>query len=835
MTDTMHHTETTQPTATAEIDVTGMTCASCVRRVERALTKIAGVEMANVNLATNRATVNYDPETASIPALTAAIDKAGYGAGTVTDPNAPVTPQAIDHASDHAAHGHDTVSAEHDHLAHGGDDLKRKALVSLAIGLAMMATMYIDFGIRTRTLAPFLLIAATFVQVWAGAMYYRSALKALRHGAFNMDTLVAAGTSVAYGYSAFVTLWPEKADAWGFAGHLYFESAVIIIALVSLGHWLEARAMRQTGEAIRALLKLQAKTARVLRDGQEVDIPLDQVVVGDLVRVRPGETIPVDGSVISGHSAIDESMITGESLPVEKGPDDDVIGATINGSGSFVFRVTRIGRETVLAQIVRLVEQAQGSKAPLQRLADTISGYFVPAVIALAALTFGIWTIWGPDPWLPNAVQAAVAVLVIACPCALGLAAPTAIMVGTGKAAENGVLVRGAEALETARAITTVVLDKTGTITRGKPDVTAIYPFDPWTDDRLLAIAAAVERGSEHPLGAAIVGEANRRSLPIPDADDAQTTAGHGIQAVVSGQAVLLGNAALMRNWAIDTVAVASQLDDMTANGATPIFVAINGALAGLIGIADPVKPESAEAIAELQALGIDVWMVTGDTTRTAQAIASQVGIGPDRVLAEVLPGEKADKIRALQTGDRRVAMVGDGINDAPALAQADLGIALGAGTDVAIAASDITLIGGDLRAIVTAMSLSRRTVGTIRQGLFWAFGYNIALIPIAMGALYPWTGTLLSPMIAAAAMAASSVSVVTNALRLRGYKRPASVDAILHPPLGERLREVGYLIAIAALAIAIGAGSLWLSDRVDAQTMTNDAPAGNEMPGMGQ
>ena len=494
-----------------------------------------------------------------------------------------------------------------------------------------------------------------------------------------------------------------------------------------------------------------------------------------------------------------------------------------------------IGRETVLAQIVRLVEQAQGSKAPLQRLADTISGYFVPTVIALAALTFGIWTIWGPDPWLPNAVQVAVAVLVIACPCALGLAAPTAIMVGTGKAAENGILIRGAEALETARAITTVVLDKTGTITRGKPDVTAIHALDPWTDDRLLAVAAAVERGSEHPLGAAIVAEANRRSLSIPDAEEAQTTAGHGIRAVVEGKAVLLGNAALTRNWSIKTTAASHHLEVLASAGATPVFVAIDGELAGLIGVADPLKSESAEAIAELRALGIDVWMVTGDTTRTAQAIASQVGIAPDRVLAEVLPGEKADKIRALQTGDRRVAMVGDGINDAPALAQADLGIALGAGTDVAIAASDITLIGGDLGAIVTAISLSRRTVGTIRQGLFWAFGYNVALIPVAMGALYPWTGTLLSPMIAAAAMAASSVSVVTNALRLRGYKRPASVDAILHPPPGERLREIGFLIGIAALAIAIGAGSLWLSDRVEANTVMTDTPSGNLMPGMGR
>lgn len=815
MTQTHDHPATLEtPIKTLDIEVGGMTCASCVRRVEKSLTKVPGVAEANVNLATHRATVHFDPTTASADLLTAAIDKAGYTPGTVIDPNAPVAPTHEHAAMEHGEHA--AAGGEHDHLSHGGDEMKRKALVSLVIGILMMLTMYIDTGISTRTLAPILLIAATFVQVWAGGMYYRSAWKALKHGAFNMDTLVAAGTSVAYGYSAFVTLWPDKAEAWGFANHLYFESAVIIIALVTLGHWLEARAMKQTGEAIRALLNLQAKTARVLRDGREIDLPIEQVVAGDLIRVRPGETVPVDGVITEGHSSLDESMITGESLPVEKTSDDQVIGATINGTGSFIFRATRVGKDTVLAQIVRLVEQAQGSKAPLQRLADTISGYFVPVVLALAAITFGIWMIWGPDPTLPNAVQAAVAVLVIACPCALGLAAPTAIMVGSGKAAENGILIRDAEALETARAIQTIVLDKTGTITQGKPAVVAIYPFGGWSADDLLTIAAAVERGSEHPLAAAVVAEADRKALTIPPAESMNTTAGQGITAVVDGQAVQLGNRKLMAEWSIATDAASDAIESLGSKGASPILVAINGELAGVIGVADQVKPESAEAIAELRALGLDVWMLTGDTKATAAAIAAQVGLPTDRIIAEVLPGEKAAAILERQAGGNRVAMVGDGINDAPALAQADLGIALGAGTDVAIAASDITLIGGDLRGIVTAIALSRRTVATIKQGLFWAFGYNVLLIPVAMGALYPWTGTLLSPMIAAAAMAASSVSVVTNALRLRSFRRPASVEEIKHPPLRAKLTEVGYLVAIAALAIAIGVGSFWLSDRVD-------------------
>jgi Cu+-exporting ATPase len=693
--------------------------------------------------------------------------------------------------------------------------LKRKSLISLVAGLTMMALMYLPLDISMMTLAPFFLVAATVIQVWAGKVFYEAAWAAGKHGGTNMNTLVAVGTTAAYGYSAFVTLWPEKSAEWGFEYHLYFESAVIIIALILLGRWLEARAKRRTGAAIKALMGLQAKTARVIRNGVERDVPIEQVVANDLVRVRPGEKVPVDGVIVEGQSALDESMLTGESLPVEKEPGDTVIGATLNKSGSFVFRATKVGKDTALAQIVKLVEEAQGSKAPLQRLADTISSYFVPAVLALSVLSFGIWMIFDGD--IARAVQVAIAVLVIACPCALGLAAPTAIMVGTGKAAENGILIRGGEALEQARRIDTIVLDKTGTLTRGKPAVTRILPANGHTEAELLRYAAAVEVGSEHPLGEAIVAAAKGRNLALPGMTGFSAIAGRGVQAVVEDHTVVLGNRALMveRNIALNGAEAHAQ--ELARGGATPMYVAIDGESAGVIAVADTLKPESAEAVTQLRALGLDVWMLTGDNRATAEAIAKEVGI--DHVLADVLPEQKSEKVSELQRGGKVVAMVGDGINDAPALAQADLGLAIGTGTDVAMAASDITLIGGDLRTIVTAIGLSRRTVSTIKQGLFWAFAYNIVLIPVAMGVLYPFTKTLLDPVLAAAAMAMSSVSVVTNALRLRTFKRPESAQEILHPPVGRRIAEVGYLAGIAAIAIGIGAAAIaWVPEESDAE-----------------
>ncbi|MDE3077386.1 MAG: copper-translocating P-type ATPase, partial [Chloroflexota bacterium] len=586
-------------------------------------------------------------------------------------------------------------------------------------------------------LAPLLLIAATVIQFWAGGQFYRAAWAAAKHGTTNMDTLVAVGTSVAYGYSAFVTLWPSLAQRWGFQPHLYYETAVIIIALILMGRWLEARAKKQTGAAIRALMGLQARTARVIRDGLEQDVPIEAVVVGDLVRVRPGEKVPVDGVVVDGSSAVDESMLTGESLPVAKNPKDAVIGATLNRTGSFVFRATKVGKDTTLAQIVRLVEEAQGSKAPMQRLADTISSYFVPSVLALAVLTFAGWMVLGPDPRLTLAIQAAISVVIIACPCALGLATPTAIMVGTGKGAENGILIRGGEALEQARRINAIVLDKTGTLTTGKPRVTGVLsaaaPDSALHDSDVIRLAAAAEIGSEHPLGEAIVAHAKQLGLELPKVDQFLSITGKGIQARVEDHDLVLGNLSLMEERGIALNGLAGRAASMAAEGATPLYVALDGRTYGLIGVADTLKAESREAVAELGALGLDVWMLTGDNAATAAAIAQQAGIRADRVLAQVLPEDKAAKVAGLQREGSTVAMVGDGINDAPALAQSDLGIAIGTGTDVAMAASDVTLIGGDLRTIVTAIALSRKTVGVIKQGLFWAFAYNVLLIPVAM------------------------------------------------------------------------------------------------------
>ena len=789
---------TRTPVGEATLPIEGMTCASCVRRVERALIKVPGVNEASVNLATERATVSFDPSLVELDHLREAVTKAGYGVRAepaVAPETAMVTVRG------------DAEPVDERDLERGREieDLRRKSLVSLAVGLTMMALMYLPLGIAMDRLAPFLLIAGTIVQFWAGRVFYQAAWAAGRHGGTNMNTLVAVGTTVAWAYSAFVTLWTDTALDWGFDYHLYYESAAVIIALVLMGRWLEARAKRRTGAAIKALMGLQAKVARVIRDGVERDLPLAEVRVDDLVRVRPGEKVPVDGVVTEGRSTVDESMLTGESLPVVKSVGDEVIGATLNTAGGFIFRATKVGKDTTLAQIVRLVEEAQGSKAPLQRLADRISGVFVPAVLVLAALTFVGWLLIGPDPRLTYALQAAIAVVVIACPCALGLAAPTAIMVGTGKAAEHGVLIRGGDALEQARKINTIVLDKTGTLTRGKPTVTAIVPTETGlTDDDLLRLAAAVEVGSEHPLGEAIVTRARERNLTLPTAGEFQSITGKGVAGRVDGRLVTLGNRALMVDGGIDVTGLEARARTFAATGASPMYLALDGQAAGVIAVADTLKPESPDAIAQLKALGLDVWMLTGDNQATADAIAREVGI--DHVLAEVLPEQKAAKIQDLQAEGRVVAMVGDGINDAPALARAELGIAIGTGTDVAMAASDITLIGGDLRAIVTAIALSRRTVGVIKQGLFWAFAYNIVLIPVAMGALYAAFGILLDPVLAAAAMAMSSVSVVTNALRLRGFRRPENAAAILHPPLRAKIGEVAYLAGIGVVAIAIGA-----------------------------
>ncbi|MEU1599071.1 heavy metal translocating P-type ATPase [Streptomyces sp. NPDC005708] len=788
----------TQATASCTLDIGGMTCASCVGRVEKALRRVDGVASAEVNLATEAATVRFDPAQVGLGELTAAVTRAGYTATPRRDAR-PAAAHAT--AATTAAAGEQRDSEAH------LTSLRRKWQITLATGLGLMVLMYVPLYLDAMDwLMPAILVVATVVQVWAGRDVYRAAWAAARHRSTNMNTLVALGTGVAYAYSAFVTLWPAAAERWGLPLHVYFETSLVILALVLAGRWMEAKAKKQTAAAITALVGLAPKTARVLRDGAVVDVPVEQVVVGDLVRVRPGEKIPVDGVVTEGSTAVDESMLTGESLPVDKAAGDQVIGATINRTGTVVLRATAVGADTALAQIVRLVEDAQGAKVPLQSLADRVSAWFVPIVLGLAAATFVAWALLGPDAGrLTTAISTTIAVLIIACPCALGLATPTAVMVGTGRAAELGILIGNGDALETARRVTAVVLDKTGTITRGKPALTGVTTTGGWTEDDVLALVAAAETGSEHPVGEAIVAAATARFLDLPALRSFDAVPGYGIDAVVGTNHVLVGNAALMAARGVDVTALEATAAAEAAAGRTPMFVAVDGGAAAVLTVADTVKAESAEAVAQLKALGLQVWMLTGDNAATAAAIAEQVGI--EHVLAEVLPAEKAATVREMQEWGDVVAFCGDGINDAGALSEAALGLAVGTGADVAIAASDITLVGGDLRGIVSAIALSRRTVTTMKQGLGWAFGYNLLLVPVAAGSLYWWHGLLLDPVLASAAMAMSSVSVVSNALRLRRFRRPATAQEILHPPLRARVGQYAYLTAIAVVALALGAG----------------------------
>jgi Cu+-exporting ATPase len=738
--------------------VRGMTCASCVARVEEALNSVTGVVTANVNLASEKATVEYIDGT-EIADLRRAVKNAGYELGAEAE-----TLEDVATASQREIHR-----------------IGNRFILAVVLAAFIMALMWTpDFSGK-----PYLLwVLATPVQFWAGWRFYKGAWGALKHRTADMNTLIAVGTSAAYFYSVVAVLFPAIFTAGGLEAHVYFDTSAMIIALILLGRFLEARARGRTSEAIKKLIGMQPRMALVIRGGKEIEIPVEEVQVGDLILVRPGERVPVDGIVQQGYPSIDESMVTGESIPVEKGEGSEVIGATINKTGSFQFKATRIGKDTTLSRIVRLVEEAQGSKAPIQRLADVIASYFVPVVIGIGIITFIIWYFVGPPPALTFAFLNFIAVLIIACPCALGLATPTAIMVGTGKGAEQGILIKSAQALERFQKVNTVLLDKTGTLTRGEPEVTDIIAISPYSRDKVLSLAAAVEHDSEHPLGEAVVKAALGKKLKISPNSYFKAFPGHGAEASVDKKKLLLGNLKLMEDKGLSLKGLEEKANDLRLKGKTVMFLGVDSEVVGIIGLADIVKPNAKEVVAKLHKMGIEVGMLTGDNRSTAEAIAREVGI--DRVLAEVLPEYKSEEVKKLQDVGKVVAMVGDGINDAPALAQADVGIAIGTGTDVAMETGDITLISGDLGGIVTAISLSRHTMRTIKQNLFWAFAYNTALIPVAAGVLYLAFGNtgvpsglnfilgnygFLNPILAAVAMAASSITVVSNSLRLRSFK----------------------------------------------------------------
>ena len=745
-------------TATADLIISGMTCAGCVHTIEQSVEAVPGVVRADVNLATGTASVEYDPGAVEVDAIRQAVDRAGYAAREATGAAA------------------EMPGEEEQREAEGW---KRKFIVSAVFTAPLLVIAMSHGAISFQGVHWVQLLLTLPVVFYAGGRFYALAWKAARRGAADMNTLIAVGTGAAFVYSVVATVAPQAIDPGAVSPEhvpVYFETAAAIITLILLGRMLEARARRRTSSAIRGLLSLQARTARVVREGAELDITVEDVRAGDIVVVRPGEKVPVDGEVLDGQSAIDESALTGESIPAEKSAGDRVLGGTLNTSGSFRFTARKVGSETVLARIIEMVKRAQGSKAPIARLADVISGYFTPVVIAVAAVTFAAWY-WlaPPDVALRLAVINSVAVLIIACPCAMGLATPTAVMVGIGRGAETGILIKSGEALEISYKITTVVFDKTGTMTTGKPRVTDIVPLQAkLSEDELLASVASVEGRSEHPLAEAVVAEARDRGLALKETDGFQALPGVGVEAGLDGRRWLVGREKLLpkrgiEEQGIETGAAAAIRDRLEAEGKTVIFAAVEGSLAGLIALADTVRAEARETVAKIRAAGLDVALLTGDNQRTAEAVARQVGIS--QVLAEVLPDRKAEEVRRLQAEGRVVAMVGDGINDAPALAEADLGIAVGRGTDVAIETADIVLMRDDLAGVATAIELSRRTMATIKQNLFWAFFYNAIGIPVAAGVFYPWTGWLLSPIIASAAMAFSSVSVVANSLRLRGFR----------------------------------------------------------------
>ena len=796
----------------AAVDVTlpieGMTCASCVNRIERFLRKTPGVAEASVNLATEAATIRYLPELAGRAELEGAIEAAGYSLKPELTPGEVAAARSLREAADADAA---------DRAARAGRIL-RDAVIAIVVAVGTMVAMFLpQTSIPMEDINRAVLLPATFVQFWAGRRFYAAAWRAARHGGTTMDTLVAVGTTAAWAYSVFVTFFPGVIHEAGLHPETYFDSSTIIIGLVLLGRWLEARAKGQATGAIRRLIGLQAVSARLVRDDGDAVVELGTVQPGDLLRVRPGDRIPVDGVVVEGASTVDESMLTGEPMPVAKGAGDEVIGATLNATGTFVFRATRVGAETALARIVALVEQAQGSKPPIQRLADRISEAFVPAVLIVAVLTFAAWFAFGAEPRLTLALTAFIGVVIVACPCAMGLATPTAIMAGTGRGAETGILFRGGEALEHAEKVTTVVFDKTGTLTAGRPEVVAIETVAGVKEAEVLDLAASIERGSEHPLAAAIVSRANRDELGFQPSESFEAVAGLGVSGLVDARRVVVGSVRFVADQGIATADLDDNVAELSGAGRTVAVVAVDGRAIGVLAIADPIKPDSAAAVASLDAVGIETWLVTGDARPTALAVARLVGIAEDRVLADVLPGDKAAVIERLQRAGRVVAMVGDGINDAPALARADVGIAIGTGADVAVEAAGITLVGGDPRGVAAAIRLSRATMAVVRENLFWAFAYNVVLIPVAMGVLVP-IGITLNPALAAGAMALSSVAVVTNSLRLRRVdpRRDGGVARSAPGPLGALLRA-RYLVAVAIASLVLAGGALAADRAIDA------------------
>jgi Cu+-exporting ATPase len=810
-------------TKKAIIPVKGMTCVNCAAAIQKDISKLAGVMSANVNYANEKAVVEFDPAAIGLDEFVSSIKESGYRAVTETV-TIPIIDLDVSRVSElektvaaidgilkirvnatagtieleyipgqigmrdirrtiekagfrlpQQVEGRSAIDIEKEARAKELAELRTKLITSAILSALVLIGSFQDMLpiaaiVPRRTMWFILFLLTTPVQFWAGRHFYQNAWASLKHGSTNMNTLVVVGTSAAYGYSTVLTFFPSALGHYGSHGGAYFDTSAVIITLILFGKYLEARAKSRAGEAIKKLMGLQPRTARVVRESREQDIPIEEVESGELIIVRPGEKIPVDGIIRSGYSTVDESMLTGESLPVDKKIGDQVIGATINKTGTFTFEATKVGKDTMLSQIIRMVQEAQGSKAPIQRLADYISSIFVPAVISIGVITFGLWYVFGPaDTRFTFALVNFIAVLIIACPCAMGLATPTAIMVGTGKGAEQGILFKNAESLERAQKIDMVVFDKTGTLTRGEPRVTDIIG-NGMSERDILFFAGSAEKGSEHPLGEAIVRAALEKDIPFDQSDEFQALPGHGIHTKVNGKEVLLGNGLLMKDSGISIEKLESPADALSAHGKTPMFVAIDGKIVGIIAVADTLKEHSKEAVSGLKALGLEVAMLTGDNRRTAQAIADELGI--TRILAEVLPQDKMETVKILQAEGRIVAMVGDGINDAPALTQADVGIAIGTGTDIAIEASDVTLIKDDLRVVASAMRLSRRTMKTIKMNLFWAFFYNVIGIPIAAGVLFPLLGSkgLLNPMYASAAMAFSSVSVVSNSLRLRRF-----------------------------------------------------------------